>query len=108
MLSLLIRKLLDCQVYTFDGIQTATDGMEIIDPDLAFLDISLKDGKGYELLPTLRERFGDGMKIVMISAYTNEVEVEKALASGADKFLSKPFGKSEIIETLRAMAFKFN
>jgi DNA-binding response OmpR family regulator len=75
--------------------------LEVIKPDLIFLDINLPDGNGLEELQRLQQMIGN-CKVVMMSAF-DEVEGRKsAFGHGALDFLSKPFSLSrlnQVIET---------
>ncbi len=68
--------------------------------DGIFLDVNLPDGKGYELIPSLRVHSPDA-RIIVISAM--DQEREHALAAGADLFISKPLDRSSILNGMRKL-----
>jgi len=68
-------------------------------PAMAFIDINLGDGNGYNLIPFIKKNV-PGAKIVMMSAYATEGEYMSAINHGADHFIEKPFNKNSIIETI--------
>ena len=71
-------------------------------PDLILLDISLPGRDGYDVCQTLRaEPRNHDVKIVMMSARSRDIEIEKGLAVGADAYLTKPFSMFSIVETVQ-------
>src|SRR5262249_41632661 len=70
--------------------------------DLVFVDLNLEDGSGYDLIARLRENDATA-KIVVISAYDSESK--KALQSGANMFVPKPFSKKSIEGALHRLNF---
>lgn len=73
------------------GFRTFMDG----DFNLVFLDLNLSDGSGFDLIPRLKEAKPQ-IQIYIISAYDGQTEQEKAIASGASGFISKPFSRAKI------------
>ena len=73
--------------------------------DLIFVDLNLTDGSGYELIHSLR-LFDKSAKIIVISAYDGERQ--KALDVGASLYISKPFSKKTIHESLLQLNFLNN
>ena len=81
---------------------TATEGLVLIHshcPDLILLDLGLPDMDGIEVIHKVRT--WSGIPIVVISARTQEHEKVHALDSGADDYLTKPFGTSELLARIR-------
>ena len=68
-------------------------------PDLVILDLGLPDLDGLEVCRRIRE-FSD-VPIVVLSAYGDERRKVEALDSGADDFVTKPFGMAELEARLR-------
>lgn len=66
--------------------------------DGIFLDVNLPDGKGYELLPAIRDR-SPNARVIVISAM--DQEREHALAAGADLFIPKPLDRNAILQGMR-------
>lgn len=76
--------------------------MEEKQPDLVMLDVMLPDYTGYELCEMIRERpEWDGVKMVMLTVKSREVDVEKGLSLGADAYITKPFGIHDVIATVQ-------
>jgi CheY-like chemotaxis protein len=59
-------------------------------PDVAILDIGLPDMDGYALAVLLRRAHGQGMRLVALSGYGRQADVERAAQAGFDLHLTKP------------------
>jgi DNA-binding response OmpR family regulator len=94
----------------FEGykIQTATEGYEglkkaIEEPvDLLLLDLMLPGLSGYDICRKLREKKPD-LPIIMLTAKGQEVDKVAGLDLGADDYVTKPFGVSELMARIRAV-----
>jgi two-component system KDP operon response regulator KdpE len=69
-------------------------------PDLVLLDLGLPDREGLELIADIR-RLGP-VPIVVLSGRGEEAAKVAALDSGADDYVTKPFGAEELMARLRA------
>jgi DNA-binding response OmpR family regulator len=89
-------------------VLTASDGQAGLDmtlssqPDLILLDIMLPKIDGYEICRAARAR-GVEVPIIMLTARGQEEDIVLGLNSGADDYVTKPFGIREL--TARANAF---
>ena len=73
-------------------------------PDLILLDIMLPDEDGLMILKTLRSTpETKKIPIIMVTAKTTEIDKVKGLDSGADDYITKPFGIMELISRVKAL-----
>ena len=68
-------------------------------PDLIVLDLGLPDMDGREVLKSVRK--WSNLPVVVVSARTHEHDKVEALDYGADDYLVKPFGTSELLARIR-------
>lgn len=68
-------------------------------PDLVILDLGLPDMDGVEVLRFIRE--WTHLPIIVVSARTHERDKVEALDLGADDYVTKPFGTSELLARIR-------
>ena len=73
-------------------------------PALVLLDINLPDTDGYELLGVIRARPSwQQTPVLMLTAMSQASDVTKAVASGADDYLLKPFHPAELIKRVHKL-----
>jgi len=91
-------------------ITTAYDGLEALEcvdqdpPDLILLDILMPKKDGFEVAKALRsQEETESIPILMITALTGLEDKIKALESGADDILSKPFYNVEVLARVRSL-----
>lgn len=80
-----------------------TQGLELIRsqcPDIILLDLGLPDINGDDIIREVRT--WTSTPIIVISARTAEKEKVLALDLGADDYITKPFGTSELLARIRA------
>lgn len=68
-------------------------------PDLIILDLGLPDMDGVEVIRQLRT--WTAVPILVLSARSEEGQKVNALDTGADDYLTKPFGSSELMARIR-------
>jgi DNA-binding response OmpR family regulator len=69
--------------------------------ELALLDLGLPDGDGIDVCRELRQAQPNCI-IVMLTARRAEMDVVVGLEAGADDYLTKPFGLTELLARVRA------
>jgi two-component system, OmpR family, KDP operon response regulator KdpE len=78
-----------------EGVRMAADDK----PDLILLDIGLPDISGLDVIKRVRE--WTQTPIVILSARDQEADKIAALESGADDYVTKPFGVLELIARIK-------
>ena len=86
-------------------VETATNGAEALSkyakirPDIVTLDVSMPLMDGYETLSKILN-FDKNAKVILITATEYWPVVERCLARGAVGYISKPFRKEDLINTI--------
>jgi len=99
----LIRGCLTTEGYRVIEGSRAADATMLIsshNPDLLLLDLGLPDADGIDLIRQLRD--WAPLPIIVISARDQEEDKVEALDTGADDYLTKPFGIHELLARMRA------
>ena len=68
-------------------------------PDLIILDLGLPDMDGLDILREVRS--WSNLPVIVVSARTHEHDKVTALDMGADDYIEKPFGSSELLARIR-------
>ena len=98
----LLRTALTANEYEVIEAYTAAEARTMISshcPDLILLDLGLPDMDGNDLISYLRE--WTSTPVIVVSARTDEEDKVKAIDLGADDYITKPFGTSELLARVR-------
>jgi DNA-binding response OmpR family regulator len=88
-------------------VTTAAEGREGLRvfhtkrPDIVVLDVGLPEMDGWTVLERIREL--SEVPVLMLTAHGGEADKVRGLRSGADDYLTKPFGNAEFIARLQAL-----
>jgi DNA-binding NarL/FixJ family response regulator len=83
--------------------ETAQNGLLAIarlQPDLAIVDISLKDSDGIELVQEIGRRH-PGMAVLVLSMYDESLYAERAIAAGANGYIMKQEAITTVVKAIR-------
>lgn len=70
--------------------------------DVVVLDVMLPDGDGIELLVE-RRRAGDPTPVMLLTAREEAALRERAIAAGADDYVTKPFAYADLLARLERL-----
>jgi DNA-binding response OmpR family regulator len=70
-------------------------------PDLVVLDVGLPELDGWDVLERIRDQ--SDTPILMLSARGQEADKVRGLRGGADDYLTKPFGATELVARIQAL-----
>jgi DNA-binding response OmpR family regulator len=87
--------------YQVDHVMTGGEALRWGNPDVVLLDLGLPDTDGVHVCRELRQR--STAAIIVVTAYGEESDRVTALDAGADDYLVKPFGVSELLARIRAV-----
>lgn len=77
-------------------------------PKLILLDIMLPDEDGLSVLKRLREKSEtQDIPVIMLTAKGSEFDKVTGLDMGADDYIAKPFGMTELISRIRAVLRRY-
>ena len=76
-------------------------------PDLVILDLMLPGIDGYGVLHTLRAR-GLDVPVLILSARAEEIDKVRGFRTGADDYVTKPFGVMELLLRVQALLRRAN
>ena len=82
------------------GIQDALQLLDELSPDLAVVDLSLRDGHGLDLTKQIKRRNTD-IKVLIHSMYDESMYAERALKAGACGYVNKQEDPQTLLEAIR-------
>jgi len=75
--------------------------MKIKDYDLIFMDVQMPDMDGYKLTATIRSKNLERKPIIVgVSAHAYKEDIEEAIKSGMDDYITKPIRMDDIVRVL--------
>jgi len=89
-------------------VAEASNGREAIQqfrkhrPDITLMDLQMPEMNGLDALATIRGEFPDA-KIIVLTTYTGDVQILRALKSGAQGYLLKNTFHKELVDAIRAV-----
>lgn len=99
-----LRISLEAHSYHVQEARLGEDGLKICataQPQLIILDLGLPDMDGQNFISRLRE--WSQVPIIVLSVRASEMEKVQALDAGADDYVTKPFGISELMARIRVV-----
>ncbi len=99
-----LRDLLETEEYEVCVARSGDEALQLYareKPTLILLDIMIPEISGYDVCREIRKK-DDSTPILMLTAKGQEVEKVIGLEMGADDYIVKPFGVSELLARIRA------
>jgi DNA-binding NtrC family response regulator len=87
------------QVLTAPGVEEAVCILDARPVDLVITDYKMPKVSGMELIRHIRENFND-TEVMMITGFATIESAVKAVKSGAEEYLAKPFTEAELFEAV--------
>lgn len=109
-LALGLRANLEVEGHEVAVAHTGEDGLDHAArrrPDLVILDLMLPGIDGYAVLHTLRSR-GVDVPVLILSARAEEIDKVRGFRTGADDYVTKPFGVMELLLRVEALLRRAN
>lgn len=94
----------DFEVKGFEDAKVFYDEMKNRLPDLILLDLMLPKVDGMTILKELKDNYEyRNIPVIILTAKSLELDKVKGLESGADDFITKPFGVLELLARVKAV-----
>ena len=100
----LLRRLLERAGLDVFEAATGRDGLRLLfdhHPDLVVLDVGLPELDGWAVLERIREV--SDVPVLMLTAQGGELQKVRGLRGGADDYMTKPFGRQELVARCEAL-----
>jgi DNA-binding NarL/FixJ family response regulator len=87
-------------------VGAASNGTEAIEafrslrPDVTLMDLNLPDQGGIEVMTAIRVEFPEA-RIIVLTTFERDVEIQRALKAGARGYLLKSMPPHQMLETIR-------
>ena len=91
-----------CVLGEADNGKEAIEKAEKLSPDVILLDIGLPDMSGIKVIKALQEK-EVGSKIIILSAHTNDDEIQKCLSLGAYAYVIKDINTEMLIYIVKSV-----
>lgn len=94
----------ECETISATGGQEALDLIDNDTPDLVLLDVMMPKISGFEVCKRIKSnpKTAD-LPVIMVTALSEMGDIERAINSGTDDFLSKPVNKWELLTRVKTM-----
>ena len=99
----LVRELLERAGHDVVEAPDGNEGLRLFyaeHPDVVILDVSMPGLTGWEVLERIRE-LGE-TPVIMLTANADELDKVRGLRAGADDYITKPFGRQELLARVGA------
>ena len=89
-------------------VAEASNGREALEmfrkhrPDVTLMDLQMPEMSGIDAMSSIRGEFPDA-RIIVLTTYTGDVQISRALKAGARAYLLKGSLRKELPETIRAV-----
>jgi len=92
-------------VGSFKNGNETLEGLRVLKPEVAIVDIKMPGLNGLEVLSEIRKENKD-IKIIILTFYSTEYHRQQAIQSGADYFFSKVDDFDKAIQVVTNMVYK--
>jgi DNA-binding response OmpR family regulator len=100
----LVRVLLERAGHTVAEASNGADALQQLrgaQPDLVVLDVTMPELDGWQTLERIRDL--SDVPVLMLTARAGELDKVRGLKGGADDYVTKPFGRQELLARVEAL-----
>jgi len=95
---------IECRTISAADGYTALELVKTHQPDLVLLDVMMPRISGFEVCRRIKSNpETEDIPVIMVTALNELGDIERAIQSGTDDFLSKPINKWELVVRVRTM-----
>lgn len=91
--------------FLVEGVKSGAEAQQKaseFEPEVVLVDIVMPNIDGFETIKSLKEKFGEKVKIIALSNLDQRDNIDKALSLGADDYIIKAdFTPSQVLEHVR-------
>jgi two-component system chemotaxis response regulator CheY len=101
----MLRRIVESSGYEVFEAEDGATGIEqyfLEKPDLVFLDLTMKDMYGLDVLEKLRE-LDPAARVIIASADIQDSTREMVAAAGANAFINKPLSPEKVLEAMKSV-----
>lgn len=101
----MLRRIVESAGYEVVEADEGAAGLEqyfLEKPDLVFLDLTMKDMYGLDVLAKLRELDAEA-RVIIASADIQDSTREMVAAAGANAFINKPLSPEKVLQALKSV-----
>jgi ABC-type sugar transport system substrate-binding protein/DNA-binding response OmpR family regulator/nitrogen-specific signal transduction histidine kinase len=96
---------IEYSIFTSEGKNALEQAFEIV-PDIIICDLNLPEKNGFEICQILKKDLRTShIPIIILTASDDQESYLKALESGADIFLTKPFNLKVLMQSIKVLLF---
>lgn len=103
----MLRMMLELAGYHIREAEDGLDALRQIEtavPDLVLLDVMMPGLDGFEVCATLRRMPETAtLPVIMLSAKSAQESIQRGLAAGANKYLTKPITRQVLIDEIKEL-----
>ncbi len=89
------------EVFEAENGEEALEQMRIKDFDLILMDLMMPVLNGFDTIKAIREQLHQEMPIVTLSAINDKSAIERAIALGANDYLTKPYNLMTMLNVVK-------
>jgi DNA-binding NarL/FixJ family response regulator len=87
-----------------ESTDEALELIERVKPDLAVVDLSLKNSSGIDFIKIAKAHYGQQLKMIVISMHEETILVERAIRAGARGYVTKREAATHLKSAVRAVS----
>lgn len=96
-----LKKVPEIDTHLSTNGNAAVEYLDRHQPDLVLLDLNLPGRSGWQVMEFMKNKYGDGIKVVVMTAQSDSANKLVGKLQGVEKYMVKPISPQEMISTIR-------